>query len=160
MRNISWNQWITKCNNNINSAEVWRNIKAAKGTSLKPPTHPRSQEEADSPCDSFAQRCSPENSPKLTNNILTNMVPERVRTITTATNEAVDTDQEFNLTELVKFSAQSINPYSLGFRSGVETIYAIETLIHTAAPITALRRGYKSCSATIFLDLKILQRHY
>ena len=30
----------------------------------------------------------------------TNMVPERVRTITTATYEAVDTDQEFTLTEL------------------------------------------------------------
>ena len=100
VRNISWNQWITKYNNNINSAEVWRRIKAAKGTSSKLPTHPRPQEEADSICDSFAQRCSLENLPERTNNILTNMLPERVHTITTATYEAVDTDQEFTLTEL------------------------------------------------------------
>ena len=29
VRNLSWNQWLTKCNNNINSAEVWRKNKAA-----------------------------------------------------------------------------------------------------------------------------------
>ena len=167
------------------------------------------------------------------------MVPERVRTVTTATYEAVDTDQEFTISELedgldhlkdtapgedtvrysmikntplstrhiflrfinqsfsegrlptrwkmtniilipkkdkthhpisllpafskvmerlviarVKWSAQPINPYSLGYRSGVGTINAIATLIHTAAPITAHRRGYNSRSATIFLDLE------
>ena len=54
----------------------------------------------------------------------------------------------------VKWSAQPINPYSLGFRSGVGTIDAIATIIHMAALITALRRGYKSRSATIFLDLE------
>ena len=48
----------------------------------------------------------------------------------------------------------SIYTYSLGFRSGVGTIDAIATLIHTAAPITTLRSGYKSRSATIFLDLE------
>ena len=48
----------------------------------------------------------------------------------------------------VKWSAQPINPYSLGFRSGVGTINAI------AQPISALRRGYNSRSATIFLDLE------
>ena len=53
----------------------------------------------------------------------------------------------------VKWSTHPINPYSLGFRSGVGMIDDIATQIHTAAPITALRRGYKSCSATIFLDL-------
>ena len=100
VRNISWNQWITKCNNNIDSAEVWRRIKAAKKTAPRPPTHHRPQEEADSPCDSFAQRCSQENLPERTNNILTNLVPERVRTITTATYEAVDTDQELTISGL------------------------------------------------------------
>ena len=99
MRNLSRNQWFTKCNNN-NSAEVWIKIKAAKGTAPRPPTHPRSQEEADSLCDSFAQRCSSENLPEHTNNTLTNMVPERVRTTTTATYEAVNTDQESNLSEI------------------------------------------------------------
>ena len=79
VRNQSWNQWITECNDNINSAEVWRRIKAAKGTALRPPTHPRPQEEADSLCDSFA---------------------EPVRVITEATYEAVATDQEFTLSEL------------------------------------------------------------
>ena len=54
----------------------------------------------------------------------------------------------------VKWSAQPINPYSLGFRSGVGTIDAIATLIHKAAPITTFRSGYKSRSATIFLDLE------
>ena len=54
----------------------------------------------------------------------------------------------------VKWSAQPIDSYSLGFRSGVGTIDVIATLIHTAAPITTLRRGYKSCLATIFLDLE------
>ena len=54
----------------------------------------------------------------------------------------------------VKWSAQPINTYSLGFRSVVGTIDALATLIYTAAPMTALRRGYKSCSATIFLDLE------
>ena len=34
------------------------------------------------------------------NNIRTYMVPERIRTITIATYEAVDTDQEFTLSEL------------------------------------------------------------
>ena len=48
----------------------------------------------------------------------------------------------------VKWSAQPINPHSLGFRNGVGTIDALATLIYTAAPMTALRRGY-----TIFLDL-------
>ena len=54
----------------------------------------------------------------------------------------------------VKWYAQLINPYSIGFRSGVGTIDALATLIYTAAPMTVLRRGYKSCSATIFLDLE------
>ena len=98
--NQSWNQWITDCNNNINSAEVWRRIKATKGTAPIPPTHPRPQEEADSLCDAFAQRSSSTNLPEHTNNILTNMAPERVRTITTATYEAVSTDQEFTQSEL------------------------------------------------------------
>ena len=57
-------------------------------------------EEADSLCDSFAQPCSPENLPERTINKLTNMVPERVRTVTTATYEEVDTDQEFTISEL------------------------------------------------------------
>ena len=239
VRNQSWNQWITDCNNNINSAEVWRRIKVAKGSAPRPPTHPRPQEEADLLCAAFAQRTSSTNLPEHTNNILTNMAPERVRTITTATYEAVSTDQKFTISELeevlhrlkdsapgddtvcysmiknvplatkhlflrlisqsfsegrlptrwkmakiipipkkdkthrpisllpalskvmerlvltrVKWSAQPINPYSLGFRSGVGTIDAIATLIHKAAPITTLRSGYKSRSATIFLDLE------
>ena len=54
----------------------------------------------------------------------------------------------------VKWSAHPINPYSLGFRSGVGTVDAIAILVHTAAPITTLRSGYKSRSATIFLDLE------
>ena len=54
----------------------------------------------------------------------------------------------------VKWSAQPINPYSLGFRSGVGTIDAIATLVHRAAPITTLRSGYKTRAATIFLDPK------
>ena len=54
----------------------------------------------------------------------------------------------------VKWSAQPINPYSLGFRSGVGTIDAIATLLHRAAPITTLRSGYKSRAVTIFLDLE------
>ena len=54
----------------------------------------------------------------------------------------------------VKRSAHLINPYSLSFRSGVGTIDAMATLIHTVAPKYAIRRGYISCSATIFLDLE------
>ena len=54
----------------------------------------------------------------------------------------------------VKWSAQPINPYSLGFRSGVGTIDAIATLVHRAAPITTFRSGYKARSATIFFDLE------
>ena len=46
------------------------------------------------------QRCSPENLQERTNNILTNMVPDRVLTVTTATYEAVDADQEFTISEL------------------------------------------------------------
>ena len=67
VRNQSWNQWITDCNNNINSAEVWRRIKAAKGTAPRPPTHPRPQEEADLLCAAFAQRTSSTNLPEHTN---------------------------------------------------------------------------------------------
>ena len=89
MRNLSWNQWITECNNNINSAEVWRIITAAKGTAPIALTHHRPQEEADSLCDSFAQQCSED-----TINKLTQMVPARVRTITTDSYEAVNTDQD------------------------------------------------------------------
>ena len=73
VRNQSWNQWITECNGNINSAEVWRRIKAAKGTAPRPPTHPKPQEEADSLCDSFAERSSSVNLPEQTNNVLTGM---------------------------------------------------------------------------------------
>ena len=58
------------------------------------------QEEAYSICNSFAQPCLPENLPERTNNLLTNMVSERVSTITTANYEAVDTDQEFTISEL------------------------------------------------------------
>ena len=54
----------------------------------------------------------------------------------------------------VNWYAQPINPYSLGLRSGVGTIDAIATLIHTTAPITAIIRECKSRSATIFLYLK------
>ena len=99
VRNQSWNQWITECNGNINSAEVWRRIKAEKGTALRPPTHPRPQKEADSLCDSFAERSSSVNLPEHTNNVLTGMAPERVRIITEATYEAVATNQEFTLSE-------------------------------------------------------------
>ena len=239
VRNLSWNQWITECNGNINSADVWRRIKAAKGEAPRPPTHPRPQEEADSLCDTFAERSSSVILPEQTNNVLRGMAPERVRVITEATYEAVATDQEFTLSELedvlhrlkdtapgddtvcnamiknvplatkylllrlfyqsfsegklptrwkmakivpipktdkthrpisllpaiskvmerlvlarVKWSAQPINPYSLGFRSGVGTIDAIATLVHRAAPITTLRSGHKARAATIFLDLE------
>ena len=239
VRNLSWNQWITECNGNINSADVWRRIKAAKGAAPRPPTHPRPQEEADSLCDTFAERSSSVILPEQTNNVLRGMAPERVRVITKASYEAVATDQEFTLSELedvlhrlkdtapgddtvcnamiknvplatkylllrlfnqsfsegklptrwkmakivpipktdkthrpisllpaiskvmerlvlarVKWSAQPINPYSLGFRSGVGTIDAIATLVHRAAPITTLRSGHKARAATIFLDLE------
>ena len=100
VRNLSWNQWITECNGNINSAEVWRRIKAAKGAAPRPPTHPRPQEEADSLCDSFAERSSSVNLPEQTNNVLRGMAPEHVCVITEATYEAVATDQEFTLSEL------------------------------------------------------------
>ena len=43
---------------------------------------------------------------------------------------------------------------TLGFGSGVGTIDALATIKCMVAPMTALRRGYKSCSATIFLDLE------
>ena len=239
VRNLSWNQWITECNGNINSADVWRRIKAAKGAAPRLPTHPRPQEEADSLCDTFAERSSSVILPEQTNNVLRGMAPERVRVITEATYETVATDQEFTLSELedvlhrlkdtapgddtvcnamitnvplatkylllrlfnqsfsegklptrwkmakivpipktdkthrpisllpaiskvmerlvlarVKWSAQPINPYSLGFRSGVGTIDAIATLVHRAAPITTLRSGHKARAATIFLDLE------
>ena len=239
VRNLSWNQWITECNGNINSADVWRRIKAAKGAAPRAPTHPRPQEEADSLCDTFAERSSSVILPEQTNNELRGMAPERVRVITEASYEAVATDQEFTLSELeevlhrlkdttpgddtvcnamiknvplatkylllrlfnqsfsegklptrwkmakivpipktdkthrpisllpaiskvmerlvlarVKWSAQPINPYSLGFRSGVGTIDAIATLVHRAAPITTLRSGHKARAATIFLDLE------
>ena len=42
----------------------------------------------------------------------------------------------------VKWAAQSINQYSLCFRSGVGTIDAIAALIHTATPINALKTGF------------------
>ena len=201
--------------------------------------HPRPQEEADSLCDTFAERSSSVILPEQTNNVLRGMAPERVRVITEATYEAVATDQEFTLSELedvlhrlkdtapgddtvcnamitnvplatkylllrlfnqsfsegklptrwkmakivpipktdkthrpisllpaiskvmerlvlarVKWSAQPINPYSLGFRSGVGTIDAIATLVHRAAPITTLRSGHKARAVTIFLDLE------
>ena len=54
----------------------------------------------------------------------------------------------------IKWSAQPINPYYLCFRSRVGTMDALPTLIYTAGPMTVLGRGYKSRSATIFLDLK------
>ena len=66
----------------------------------RPPTHPRPQAEADSLCDAFAHRSSSTNLPEHTNNILAQLAPERVRTITTATYEAVSTDQEFTLSEI------------------------------------------------------------
>ena len=100
VRNLSWNQWITECNGNINSADVWRRIKAAKGAAPRPPTHPRPQEEADSLCDTFAERSSSVILPEQTNNVLRGMAPERVRIITEATYEAVATDQEVTLSEL------------------------------------------------------------
>ena len=100
VRKQSWNQWITVCNGNLNSAEVWRRIKAAKGTAPRPPTHPRPQEEEDSLCDSFIERSSSVNLPEQTNNVLTGIAPERVRIITEAPYEAVATDQEFTLSEL------------------------------------------------------------
>ena len=100
VRSLSWNQWITDCNNNINSSEVWIIIKGEKGTVPSTPTHHMPQEEADSLCNSFAQRYSPENLHEDTINKLKQMAPARVRTITTATYEPVDTNQEFRLSEL------------------------------------------------------------
>ena len=84
VRNLYWNQWITDCNNNNNSSVVWRRIKAANGTAPRAPTHHRHQEEAESLCDSFAQRCSQENLHEDTINKLTLMAPARVHTTKTA----------------------------------------------------------------------------
>ena len=65
-------------------------------------------------------------------NTLTNMVPERVRTITTATYEAVDTDQEFTLSELedvlhrLKDTARGDDTvcYSMNKNVSLATIYS------------------------------------
>ena len=84
----------------FHSSEVWIIIKAAKLTGPGAPTHHMPQEEADSQCNSFAQRCSPENLHEDTINKLTQMAPARNRTITTAAYKPVDTDQEFTLSEL------------------------------------------------------------
>ena len=81
-------------------SDVWGKFKTTKRTAPRPHTHPMPQEEVDSLCDSFAQRCSSKNLPERTNNLQTNMVPECVRTITTASYKAVDTVQEFIISEL------------------------------------------------------------
>ena len=70
-------------------------IKAAKGTAPRAP-----QEEADSLCDSFSQRYSPENLHEDTIAKPTQMAPARIRTITKAAYEPVDTDQEFTFAGL------------------------------------------------------------
>ena len=64
------------------------------------PTHHMPQKEAESLCDSFAQRCSPENLHEDTINKLTQIAPARLRTITTAAYKPVDTDQDFTLSEI------------------------------------------------------------
>ena len=100
VRNLSWNQWTTDCNNNINSAEVWIRIKAAKGIAPRAPTHHMPQEEEDPISDSCAPRCSPENLHEDTIHKLTQMAPARIRIITTAAYEPVGTDQDVTLCEL------------------------------------------------------------
>ena len=75
-------------------------IKAAKGTAPRAPTHHMPQEEADSLCDSFSQRYSPENLHEDTIAKSIQMAPARIRTITTAAYEPVDTDQEFTFAGL------------------------------------------------------------
>ena len=67
------------------------------------------QEEADSLCDSFAQRCSPENLHKDTINKLTLMAPVSVRTITTAASEPVDTDEEFTTLSDQEYALYRLN---------------------------------------------------
>ena len=71
----------------------------------------------------------------------------------------------------VKWSSQPINPYSLGFRSGVGTIDAIATLLHTAAPITTLihvlfsynlprpRKGFRTSFKGSITRISITTRH-
>ena len=44
MRNLSWNPWINECNNNMNSAEVWRKINVAKGTAPRHALGPRKRQ--------------------------------------------------------------------------------------------------------------------
>ena len=92
VRNLSWNERTTDCNNN--SSKVWIKIEAAKGTAPRAPLYHIPQDEADSLCDSFAQRCSLEKLNEDTINKLTQMAPARVRTITTAAYEPLDTDQK------------------------------------------------------------------
>ena len=60
------------------------------------PTHPRPQKEADSLCYSFAQRCSSDNLPERTYNILTNNGTRACSHHYTA----MDTDQDFTISEL------------------------------------------------------------
>ena len=96
-RKLSWNQLINECNN----IRGMKKIKAAKGAGPRAPTHPMPRKEVDSLCDSFAQRRSLQNLPEDTINKLTQMVPARVRTITTANYEAVETDQWFTPSELL-----------------------------------------------------------
>ena len=88
VRNLSWNEWITDCNNNINSSEIWRRIKAAKGTAPTSHTH--------------------------------HMPKRHTHCVTTLHNDA----------------------------------HRKTYKIYTAATMTALRRGHKSRTTTIFQDLE------
>ena len=100
VRNLYWNQQITDCNNSINSSEIWRRIKAQQEQRRGPlPTiYPRNRKtHYVTPLYNDGHR---KTTPEDTINTLTQMVSARVRAITTAAYELVDTDMEFTLSEL------------------------------------------------------------
>ena len=100
VRNNSRNTWITQCNNNPNTAEVWRRIKSATGRPQMVSTHPKPREEAERMCATFIQRSSLDNLPENTIETLNILIHERINIIKAAMREVTETDREFTRSEL------------------------------------------------------------
>ena len=151
VRNNSWNAWITECNNNPNTAEVWRRIKAANGRPQLAATHPRPKEEANILCDTFIQRSSSVNLPKDTTETLTELFPDRVNIIKTVINKEAETDRNFTLSELdevishLKDTAPGIDTvcYSMIKNMPLPTKYLILRLINQSFTEGRLPKAWK-----------------
>ena len=64
IRNESWEAWLTKNNNKVNSKMIWQRIKRCTGTRQRPSQHPDPIQESNRLLSDFVARSSSDQLPE------------------------------------------------------------------------------------------------